>query len=107
MVPNVLSMSQYADGGIMMNRLYYCSSNYLLKMSNYKKNKDKKIILKSGSYDWTYIIDCLYYRFIYKHKDILSKIYSSAYSVLLLKNKNLNINNKIKIANEYLKKLLE
>ena len=33
MVPNVYCMSQHADGGMMMNKPYFSSSNYILNMS--------------------------------------------------------------------------
>jgi deoxyribodipyrimidine photolyase-related protein len=69
MIPNVYGMSQYADGGIMMTRPYFASSNYILKMSNYKKD------------DWCIIFDSLYYNFINKHQSILKKNYSTALSV--------------------------
>ena len=44
MVPNVYSMSQYADGGMMMTRPYFSSSNYILNMSDYKKDGKWDII---------------------------------------------------------------
>ena len=37
MVPNVYSMSQFADGGLLATKPYISGSNYILKMSNYKK----------------------------------------------------------------------
>lgn len=37
MVPNVYGMSQYADGGMIITKPYISSSNYIRKMSNYKK----------------------------------------------------------------------
>jgi len=39
MVPNVYGMTQFADGGIMMTRPYFSSSNYIQKMSNFKKGQ--------------------------------------------------------------------
>ena len=69
MVPNVYGMSQYADGGIMMTRPYFASSNYILKMSNYKKG------------EWCNIFDILYYYFIYKNQSLLKKNYSTAIQV--------------------------
>ena len=39
MVPNVYGMSQFIDGGLMSTKPYISSSNYILKMSNYKKDK--------------------------------------------------------------------
>lgn len=61
MVPNVYGMSQYADGGFITSKPYVSSSNYLLKMSDYKK----------GS--WSDIWDGLFWRFLQKHKDLISK----------------------------------
>ena len=72
MVPNVMGMSQYADGGKMMTRMYFCSSNYINKMSNFKKLKDDK---------WWEIWDAKYYSFINEHKDILKKNYATARQV--------------------------
>jgi deoxyribodipyrimidine photolyase-related protein len=42
--PNVLSMSQYADGGKLATKPYIASANYIDKMSDYCKNcrYDKK-----------------------------------------------------------------
>ena len=57
MVPNVYGMSQFADGGLMSTKPYISSSNYIMKMSNYKKS------------DWQEIWDGLYWRFIYKNQD--------------------------------------
>lgn len=61
MVPNVYSMSQFADGGLMTTKPYYSSSNYILKMSSYAKN------------DWNDIWDALFWNFMSKHKKLLSK----------------------------------
>ena len=56
MVPNVFGMATYSDGGLMSTKPYTCGSNYLLKMSNYKKG------------EWCNIVDGLYWRFIEKNK---------------------------------------
>ena len=37
MVPNVYGMSQFADGGLISTKPYISGSNYILKMSDYKK----------------------------------------------------------------------
>ena len=68
MVPNIFGMSQFATP-IMMNRPYFSSYNYLLKMSNYKNA------------EWCEIWKALYYSFISKHKKILSKNYAFASQV--------------------------
>ena len=57
MVPNVYGMSQFADGGIMATKPYISGSNYLMKMSNYKKG------------DWQAVWDGLFWRFMHTHRD--------------------------------------
>ena len=52
MVPNVYGMGTFADGGIFATKPYSCGSNYILKMSNYKKD------------DWCDVIDGLYWMFM-------------------------------------------
>ena len=52
MVPNVFGMGTFADGGIFSTKPYICGSNYILKMSNYKKG------------DWCNVVDGLYWLFI-------------------------------------------
>ena len=61
MVPNVYGMSQYADGGIMSTKPYISGSNYILKMSNYKRG------------DWANTWDALYWKFIDKHRSFFLK----------------------------------
>jgi len=81
MVPNVYGMTQFADGGIMMTRIYFSSSNYIFKMSNYKKST------KSDD-KWWEIWDALYYNFINKHYNLLSKNYATSRQALHWKNKS-------------------
>jgi deoxyribodipyrimidine photolyase-related protein len=57
MVPNVYGMSQFADGGLMATKPYISSSNYILKMSNFKKG------------DWQAVWDGLFWRFMHVHRD--------------------------------------
>jgi deoxyribodipyrimidine photolyase-related protein len=57
MVPNVYAMSQFADGGGMCTKPYISGSNYLMKMSDYKKG------------DWQTIWDGLFWRFMHVHRD--------------------------------------
>lgn len=61
MVPNVYGMSQYADGGFITTKPYVSGSNYVLKMSDYKKG------------EWCEVWDALYWRYIDCHKDEFSK----------------------------------
>ena len=57
MVPNVYGMSQFADGGIMATKPYISGSNYLMKMSDYKKG------------DWQAVWDGLFWRFMHTHRE--------------------------------------
>ena len=60
MVPNVYGMSQFADGGFFATKPYISGSNYLKKMSDYKKG------------DWQDTWDALFWRFMDVHRDALS-----------------------------------
>ncbi len=61
MAPNVYGMGQFSDGGIFATKPYFCGSNYLLKMSDYKKDS------------WCDVVDGLYWRFVEKKRDFLGK----------------------------------
>lgn len=61
MVPNVYGMSQFADGGLMATKPYISGSNYLMKMSNYKKGA------------WQDTWDGLFWRFMHTHRDFFLK----------------------------------
>ncbi|HVG12606.1 MAG TPA: FAD-binding domain-containing protein, partial [Flavisolibacter sp.] len=56
MVPNVYGMSQFADGGLMSTKPYISGSNYLMKMSDYKKGT------------WQAVWDGLFWRFMHTHR---------------------------------------
>jgi len=60
MVPNVYAMSQNADGGLITTKPYFSGSNYILKMSHYKKG------------EWSEIWDALFWRWILLHKKSLA-----------------------------------
>ena len=57
MVPNIYGMSQFADGGLMASKPYISGSNYIIKMSNYKKG------------EWQEIWDGLFWRFMHTHRN--------------------------------------
>lgn len=61
MAPNVLGMSQFADGGIFATKPYIAGSNYMRKMSHYPKG------------DWCDIVDGLYWRFIDRQRETFAK----------------------------------
>jgi deoxyribodipyrimidine photolyase-related protein len=60
MGPNVFGMGQFSDGGIFATKPYFSGSNYLLKMSDYKKG------------DWCQAVDGLYWSFIERNKEFFS-----------------------------------
>jgi deoxyribodipyrimidine photolyase-related protein len=61
MVPNVYGMSQFADAGMMSTKPYISASNYLLKMSDFKKG------------EWSVTWDALFWRFMVVHADVLQQ----------------------------------
>lgn len=56
MVPNVYGMSQFADGGILATKPYISGSNYILKMSNFKKG------------EWCTTWDALFWQFMHENR---------------------------------------
>lgn len=61
MGPNIYGMSQFADGGLMSTKPYISSSNYVRRMSDFRKGR------------WCDIWDALYWRFVYLHRDALGR----------------------------------
>jgi deoxyribodipyrimidine photolyase-related protein len=61
MGPNVYGMGQFSDGGIFATKPYVSGSNYVLKMSDYKKD------------EWCDVWDGLFWRFIGNNKTFFSK----------------------------------
>ena len=97
MIPNVFGMSQFADSGTMMTRPYFSSSNYINKMSSFKRDGE-----------WDVIWDALYYNFINRHEKILRKNYAIAQQVKHWDNKTDKEKDSIKkIAKQYLTTLLD
>ena len=89
MIGNVYSMGMWADKGLTMRKPYISSSNYLLKMSDYKKN------------NWTYIWTCLYYKFLHDNKAYFQKSYYK--NSLNYLNKQKNKSEILKVAHEFIK----
>jgi deoxyribodipyrimidine photolyase-related protein len=79
----------------IMKKNYIASSNYILKMSNFK-NVD----------NWSEIFNCLYYNYIFHNFDILKNDYGLRFQISLWKKKLLEDKNIIiKKANNYIKLL--
>ena len=66
MVPNVYGMSQFADGGIFTTKPYLSGSNYVRKMSDYRKG------------EWCDTWDALFWTFIHRHQDFFRRQYRLA-----------------------------
>ena len=66
MVPNVFGMSQFADGGVFTTKPYLSGSNYVRKMSDYKKG------------EWCDVWDGLFWSFIKRHEAFFRKQYRLA-----------------------------
>lgn len=72
MGPNVYGMGQFSDGGIFATKPYISGSNYVLKMSEYKKG------------DWTSVWDGLFWRFIDKNREFMKKQYRLSFMLTTL-----------------------
>ena len=93
MSPNVFGMGTFSDGGIFSTKPYICGSNYIIKMSNYKKG------------NWSDIVDGLYWNFIHTNKDILAK--NPRMGMVMMSYRKLKEDRKdylLKIANEFIAK---
>lgn len=92
MKPNVYGMSQFSTGPFMMNRPYFSSSNYIHKMSSYKKRNNicEKIVLGDSQYEWFDVWNALYYNFINDNQGFLKKNYSTSNMVNLWNKKTGN-----------------
>ncbi len=65
--PNVIGMSQFADGGIVGSKPYISSGNYLNKMSNYCKGCAYSVKDKTGPNACPF--NTLYWHFLDRHRD--------------------------------------
>lgn len=61
MGPNVYGMGQFSDGGLFATKPYISGSNYILKMSDYKKG------------EWCEVWDGLFWRFIGNNSKFFAK----------------------------------
>ncbi len=70
-IPNTLGMSQYADGGIVGSKPYIASGAYIDRMSNYCKQCP--FDPKQAHGDTACPFTTLYWAFVDKHQDLLSR----------------------------------
>jgi deoxyribodipyrimidine photolyase-related protein len=76
MVPNVYAMSQFAAGEKITTKPYVSGSNYIIKMSDYKKD------------EWAEQWDALYWQFIADNKSLFESNFRSAMMVKLYDKKS-------------------
>lgn len=88
MVPNVYDMSQFAGGGVFATKPYVSGSNYIRKMSAYKKG------------EWSEYWDVLYWAFIHNHSKLLEK--NPRMSLIISQAKKRNKKQDIEKAREYI-----
>ena len=65
--PNVIGMSQFADGGIIASKPYISSGNYIHKMSNYCGTCEYRVQDKTGEKACPF--NLLYWHFLDRHRD--------------------------------------
>ena len=65
--PNVIGMSQFADGGIIASKPYISSGNYIDKMSDYCKDCSYKVKDKTGADACPF--NLLYWHFLDRHRE--------------------------------------
>ena len=68
--PNVVGMSQFADGGIIASKPYVSSGAYINRMSNYCKGCKYKVSVKTGEDACPF--NLLYWHFLDRHRDRFS-----------------------------------
>lgn len=69
--PNVIGMSQFADGGIVGSKPYVSGGNYINKMSDYCKSCHYSVKLKTG--EGACPFNALYWNFLIRHEDRFAK----------------------------------
>ncbi|MEJ6392573.1 cryptochrome/photolyase family protein [Gymnodinialimonas sp. 2305UL16-5] len=69
--PNVIGMSQFADGGIVGSKPYVSGGNYINKMSDYCKGCRYDVKVKTGEDGCPF--NYLYWAFLHRHRDRFGK----------------------------------
>lgn len=70
-LPNVLGMSTFADGGVLASKPYISSGNYINKMGDYCKNCHYSVTKKTGENACPF--NYLYWNFVDKQRDTFNE----------------------------------
>ncbi len=70
-LPNVVGMSQYADGGFLASKPYAASGAYVSRMSDYCSGCRYDVKQKTG--DKACPLNALYWHFLDRHAETLSR----------------------------------
>jgi deoxyribodipyrimidine photolyase-related protein len=97
-LPNVLGMSTFADGGVLASKPYISSGNYINKMSDYCKHCEYKISKKTGEDACPF--NYLYWNFIDKQRDTFAQNGRSNFMVNMFDKKNEEDKRAIKSSSE-------
>ena len=101
MIGNVYSMTLWADGGMTMRKPYISGSGYIMKMSNYKKEK-----VESGM-TWQEKWDVIFHNFIDRNSEKLSRTYYNGVVKAWERKGKAEKDKEIKISDEIIKSISE
>ena len=97
-LPNVLGMSTFADGGILASKPYVAGGNYINKMSDYCSQCSYSVKEKTG--DNACPFNYLYWNFIDHQRETFNKNGRANFIVKTFDNKSMEEKNAIKTSSE-------
>ena len=97
-LPNVLGMSTFADGGILASKPYVAGGNYVNKMSDYCNQCSYSVKEKTGNKACP--MNYLYWNFIDQQRETFSKSGRASFMVKTFDKKSIQEKNAIKASSE-------
>lgn len=85
-LPNVLGMSTFADGGVMASKPYVSSGNYINKMSDYCKDCTYNVDNKTGENACPF--NYLYWNFVDEQREFFEQSGRNSFMVNMFENKS-------------------